>query len=158
MYLVKDYTLVCIHCNEHACTNSYFFILYTKTFVHHAVQYIELIIRCTLISEYGCICWLQNLWSLEVLAKDQDTQSPNDLIDVIFAWGQSEIGQSKFSQPQMFTGALRVASIILSVRVHCDENYGNCSNATVPPPSLTDPSGKQSFVVIVLLISSKYPV
>lgn len=65
---------------------------------------------------------------MEIIAKDKDSQSPDDLIDVIFACSSHEVKGDNFSKPQTFTGALRIAEIVLSFRVRCHDN-DNCSSA-----------------------------
>ena len=55
---------------------------------------------------------------MEIIAVDRDLLTPNDLIDVIFAYDTKKANQKNFSQPESFSGAFRVAEITLSYCVH----------------------------------------
>ena len=100
---------------------------------------------------------MQDFWSLEVIMKDLDTDSPDDLIDIIFACNAYEANNGSFSDPQTFIGAIRIASITLSFLLHCDDDSENCSNAFYSPSSnATDSHGDFIYTRLICVIRNTF--
>ena len=131
---------VCVHVRMHAC-------MYVCMYVYMCVLLVRLF-AC--LHVYVCVpvvmpiyisVYMQDFWSLEIVVEDHDTESPNDLIDVIFACSAQESNHNNFSHPQTYVGALGIAEINLSFHLRCDD-IGSCGNVLQPDASnSTNPNG-----------------